>query len=349
MEEAPTLEEELMNQENMLPTQKDVAADGQKSVMLESETASTNETESEEEAECDPSVLKENKAEESAQIQYSVPKQQIPIVYGQPTSISQAQIIQQEFIVHQQQPMEEAPKTQSESTPTASSLKREMLFSFKMMSNMRVPENSNGQGVFLGGELFEKQKKVLVVDLDETLIHSDMKQRMTNPDYSIPICCNGQMGLIQINIRPYAKECLFELSQYYEIVVFTASSSEYAQLVVNLLDPHRQYISRVLSRDQCYLTEGNFLVKDLRIFKDRAQKDIVIVDNCILSFAFQLDNGIPITSYYQGREDRELLLMMRYLVEIRNEEDVRVINRKSFKLVDMARMWHSSPTIPFAL
>ena len=41
-------------------------------------------------------------------------------------------------------------------------------------------------------------------------------------------------------------------------------------------------------------------VKDLRIVQDRNIEDIIIVDNSIISFAFQLDNGVPICAYYSG-------------------------------------------------
>jgi len=41
-----------------------------------------------------------------------------------------------------------------------------------------------------------------------------------------------------INIRPYTIECLKELSLYYEIIVFTASHSCYANVVLDYLDPN---------------------------------------------------------------------------------------------------------------
>ena len=37
-----------------------------------------------------------------------------------------------------------------------------------------------------------------------------------------------------------------------------------------------------------------FYIKDLRIFEDVSLSDMVIIDNSVLSFAFHLNNGIPI-------------------------------------------------------
>ena len=78
---------------------------------------------------------------------------------------------------------------------------------------------------------------------------------------------------------------------------------------------------------------GEFLIKDLDIFIDRDKQDMIIVDNSILSFAFDLDNGVPIQSFMgTEEEDNELLFLMSFLEEIAFLEDVRVPISKSFKL-----------------
>jgi CTD small phosphatase-like protein 2 len=64
-------------------------------------------------------------------------------------------------------------------------------------------------------------------------------------------------------------------------------------------------------------------VKDLRIIEDRELKDIVIVDNSIVSFAFQLSNGVPISSFTGQENDEELLFMVTLLEEIYCFEDIR--------------------------
>ena len=72
-----------------------------------------------------------------------------------------------------------------------------------------------------------------------------------------------------INIRPYAKELLKNLSNDFEIIVFTASHSCYANKVLNYLDPDNIYISHRLFRESCFMTSGGMYIKDLRIFADR--------------------------------------------------------------------------------
>ena len=83
----------------------------------------------------------------------------------------------------------------------------------------------------------------------------------------------------------------------FQVVVFTASHKTYADAVLDFLDPDQELIDARFYRDSCYQTEQGVYIKDLRIF-DRPIEDIVIVDNAVYSFGFQLDNGIPIIPYY---------------------------------------------------
>ena len=76
-----------------------------------------------------------------------------------------------------------------------------------------------------------------------------------------------------------------------------------------------------------------FYIKDLEIILDRNRKDMLIVDNSILSFAFDLDNGVPINSFIGNEEDdRELLYLYSFLEEAATAEDVRVNVREAFRL-----------------
>lgn len=72
-------------------------------------------------------------------------------------------------------------------------------------------------------------------------------------------------------------------------------------------------------------------MKDLRIL-DRDLSRVVLVDNAAYSYAFQVANGIPITSYYEGKEDAELLGLRDYLRLLKQFKDVRDCNENTFKL-----------------
>lgn len=67
-------------------------------------------------------------------------------------------------------------------------------------------------------------------------------------------------------------------------MVFTASDKQYADAVLDYLDPTKKLIQARFYRDSCFKSEGIY-VKDLRIFRKNL-KDVAIVDNNIFAFAF---------------------------------------------------------------
>ena len=86
------------------------------------------------------------------------------------------------------------------------------------------------------------------------------------------------------------------------------------------------------------LTSEGYYVKDLRIFKPEQFKlsDIVIVDNTVYSFAFHIDNGIPIVPFYDDKSDEEMLHLIYYLNCLATVTDVREQNRTAFELLKLA-------------
>jgi CTD small phosphatase-like protein 2 len=71
-------------------------------------------------------------------------------------------------------------------------------------------------------------------------------------------------------------------------------------------------------------------VKDLRIFKGINLKDVLIIDNYVYSFAFHLENGIPIVPFLGEKDDQELIKVIKYINSIQNRDDLRVLNEKIF-------------------
>jgi CTD small phosphatase-like protein 2 len=74
-------------------------------------------------------------------------------------------------------------------------------------------------------------------------------------------------------------------------------------------------------------TPEGFYVKDLRVIRNRNLRDMVLVDNSVYSFGYQVDNGIPIISFYNDPEDEELLHLTFYMKCLVECNDVRLQNR----------------------
>lgn len=131
------------------------------------------------------------------------------------------------------------------------------------------------------------------------------------------------------------KESLLEIAKKYVCIVYTASHQTYADSVINYIDPNKDLIQYRLYRHNCVevkIEKDTMYIKDLRIFNNVKMSDMIIIDNSVMSFAFQLDNGIPILPYYNNPEDNELLILKNYLNTIADSEDLRIQNRKSFKM-----------------
>ncbi len=179
--------------------------------------------------------------------------------------------------------------------------------------------------------------KLAVFDLDETLIHAvtDLKNKNYQNNIITIKTPSGKMAKIAINIRPKWEEVIKKVSKHYTIVIYTASHSSYANGVLDFLDPENRYFYNRLYRNNCICVKLNgrdVYIKDLDIFEGFDLKNILIIDNSVLSFAFHLDNGIPILPYYDSEKDVELTFCGFYLVNISNCDNLMEVNKKYMKL-----------------
>ena len=176
--------------------------------------------------------------------------------------------------------------------------------------------------------LGKTNKKTLILDLDETLIHSDFNYNFGKHD-EILYFKTETLGEVEIPLvlRPGVKSFLENVSKKFEIVVFTASKREYANVILDYLDPFNTIFTRRLYRENCIPLFGKIFIKDLRILSDRCPNDMVIVDNSLYSFANQISNGILITSYFSDSNDKELINLENYLLNnLVSTLDIRVEN-----------------------
>ena len=168
----------------------------------------------------------------------------------------------------------------------------------------------------------KSKKKTLVLDLDETLVHSSMKPFPNKKNIILNIFINNVLYTIYAIVRPNVGKFLYEMSLYYELKIFTASLSQYSKPLLDILDKNK-VITQVLNRESCHFVNG-FYFKDLNLF-NKDFKDIIIVDNNPISYAYQKDNGIPISTWIDNPNDNELLKLIPILKYLSNVEDVREV------------------------
>ena len=177
---------------------------------------------------------------------------------------------------------------------------------------------------------------------------------------------NGQDYEVYVRKRPYLAHFLEQVSQLFEVTVFTASQSVYAETLLDLIDPKRRLVKYRLFREACLNVDGNYL-KDLTVL-GRDLRQTVLVDNSPHAFGYQVDNGIPIESWFDDPTDTEvcarrvlcgaaceeglvgtshlrhahhrpvgtqLLKLMQFLKTLVGVKDVRPHVRRKFRLWDL--------------
>ncbi|CAD8095196.1 unnamed protein product [Paramecium sonneborni] len=181
--------------------------------------------------------------------------------------------------------------------------------------NQYHPEIDTPKSSFIG------QRKIIVLDLDETLVHSQF-QHFDNHDLTLDIVVQQQNFKVYVIIRPGVKKFIDQLNNFYDIVFWTASLKEYAMPVMDYIDPDRKAVER-LFRDSCTPLK-NGLTKDLTKL-GRDLKDVIIVDNSIFSFTMNNENGLKIKDFFYDKFDRELENILPFLIWISQLSDVRPV------------------------
>ncbi|KAI3642895.1 hypothetical protein MP228_012450 [Amoeboaphelidium protococcarum] len=181
----------------------------------------------------------------------------------------------------------------------------------------------------------DANKKCLVLDLDETLVHSSFKP-IPNPDFIIPVEIEGTVHSVYVLKRPFVDLFLSIVGPLYEVVIFTASLRKYADPVIDQLDPpyqdqnsrlskHDKAVKHRLFRESCINHRGSY-VKDLSLL-GRPLSQIIIIDNSPTSYLFHPTNAVPVTTWFSDPGDTELKELSAILTDFAMTEvsDVRVI------------------------
>ncbi|MBN3273056.1 CNEPA phosphatase, partial [Polyodon spathula] len=128
------------------------------------------------------------------------------------------------------------------------------------------------------------KRKILVLDLDETLIHSHHDGVLrptvragTPPDFLLKVVIDKHPVRFFVHKRPHVDFFLEVVSQWYELVVFTASMEIYGSAVAEKLDNNREILKRRYYRQHCTLELGSY-IKDLSVVHGDLSS-IVILDN----------------------------------------------------------------------
>lgn len=228
------------------------------------------------------------------------------------------------------QPQQQQPKTSRQSLKTSSvrsgaSSSAGTALGSRRMGRFLFPKKLIPQSV-----LNRRKRRTLVLDLDETLIHS-MSRGTSSSNSSqghmveVKFATSGISTLYHVHKRPYCDLFLTKIAKWYELVVFTASMKEYADPVIDWLEssfPGK--FSRRLYRQDCILRDGVGYIKDLSVVVPNASlSDIFIIDNSPVSYAMHVDNAIQVEGWISDPTDTDLLNLLPLLEALRFTTDIR--------------------------
>lgn len=168
-----------------------------------------------------------------------------------------------------------------------------------------------------------RDRKTLVLDLDETLVHSSFTR------VSCEMILNLQLGnechKVYVKKRPGVDVFLENVAKWYEVAIFTASTALYANTLLDDLDPNGS-IQHRLFRDACTKYKEGY-VKDLSRL-GRNLEQVIIIDNLPICYALQPENAIPIITWRDDPDDTELLDLLPILVALASVDHIPRVLRE---------------------
>jgi TFIIF-interacting CTD phosphatase-like protein len=191
----------------------------------------------------------------------------------------------------------------------------------------------------------QPNRKLLILDLDETLIHAAETPLTRLPDFSI--------YNYHIYQRPYLDTFLLTCLDWFDVAVWTSSGSEYATQVVAAIFPDPQALKFVWTSDRCSIVynyhfdyiDGHYpqyySCKPLKKVKRRGYDlaSVIAIDdtpkkweksygNLIAVKPFEGDETVGIASL---KENRELIYLLDYLNILKHEHNIRSIEKRGWR------------------
>ncbi len=175
---------------------------------------------------------------------------------------------------------------------------------------------------------------LLILDLDETLIYSTTTRLDRAPDFEV--------GHYFVYCRPALDHFLRYASQHFELAVWTSSSEAYARQVVEVIFSDQMPLAFLWGRKRCTARfnpeiRADYWVKDLKKVKRLGYplEQVIVIDDSPEKLERQYGNHLRVEPFEGSVDDRELALLIRYLERIRAVENVRTVEKRSWK--DQAR------------
>jgi RNA polymerase II subunit A small phosphatase-like protein len=174
-------------------------------------------------------------------------------------------------------------------------------------------------------------RPLIVLDLDETLIHATLEPLSRAWDFR----CEPYF----VYRRPGLSDFLAKLRTDFEVGVWTSSTEDYASCIVRQIFPDGYPLAFVWSRERCTLRfdpelQDKYWMKNVQKLKRRGYslQRVVCIDDTYRKYHRSYGNVVLVPEYTGEPEDQTLQRLLDYLLTLREVPDVRRVDkRRSFR------------------
>ena len=170
--------------------------------------------------------------------------------------------------------------------------------------------------------------KLLVLDLDETLVYATNEKLDRQPDF---YACG-----YKVFKRPHLNQFLNFCFEHFRVGVWTSSSTGYAsQVVKNIF--HNQNPEFVYTYGKCTLRidfelQDYYTVKKLKKLKKFASlSKVIMVDNTPKKLEDNYGNIVRVNDYTGEEKDQELIYLSQYLLKLKEAENIRTVEKRLWR------------------
>ena len=174
-----------------------------------------------------------------------------------------------------------------------------------------------------------KTRKLLVLDLDETLIHATEDKLDHDEDFRV--------GPYRVHLRPHLPDFVKSVLAEFRVGVWTASGESYAAQVVERIFPSGT-LEFVWSSARCTSTRnwatGEYQsIKNLQKLKSKGYplESIIAVDDTPAKYARSYGNLVTVREFVGDRSDKELPLLATYLAHLADVPNIRSVEKRNWR------------------
>lgn len=174
------------------------------------------------------------------------------------------------------------------------------------------------------------ERKLLILDLDETLIYATEEKSEREPDFIV-----GQYFVYK---RPFLQEFLEFCFENFEVAVWTTATKSYAEEILQTVLQENQNLKFLWTRERCTFAfdeeeREHFYVKKIYKLRRCGQKleSVIVIDDSPNVWKCSYGNLVRVKRFEGDEKDNELKLLPIYLEKLLEVTNIRKIEKRNWR------------------